>query len=489
MYNFFLRVWHKLLRKLENQEQLRELISEEFDNFTKERLDSKYELIDPELIPLEFVDLYASDYGEKLDRQYSTSGTYLRRQLQNIVSKIKSKSLPDMVYYLLYTFNFTGGLFNLWTSDYNTFLRQPLDYHSGVLYSDTGLYSDTSYLAGGSDENAISSDNLFPTAHFSIVLYLNKTQLLSQSSFLWERVYLDYFKSLLDERRGVKQVPHYTLQLTGTATNDTNVTEIFNSEGSWIASMNVTSNWNEGEASRYIYWRAGTGFNPSRNELQTSSFSDTDIKEKFKITFNDDTNSSLQNKYFQFKDNDNLWLYVWYNVDSGGINPHALGTGLEVNISSNDTASDIRQATYDVLVLNSSFTFPINAGNELGVELVDFGNSEKAYDGTTGFLIEQLAIGQKVEYGLGTLVVKENNIDFRWNWNNSINPKNEDITEFAMYNNLGDCIIYVQCLPIQRSALSSLEIVVTTEKTLTTFEILGSGNENLLGDENIVLLG
>lgn len=490
MFEFFKRVWHKILRNLSNQEQLRELISEEFDNFKNERLDSKYELIDPELIPLEFVDLYASDYGETLDRQFSTSGSYLRRQLQNIVSKIKSKSLPDMVYYLLYTFGFSGELFNLWTSNYDTFVRFPLGDSDGKLYSNTGLFANTSYLSSGrGSQGGLYANGVYPTSHFAIVFYLNQLQSSGQFTYLWERVYLEYFKKLLDERRAVRQVPHYVLQLVCDPTTDGLVKEVFNVEGNLIAEVNTTANWVGTDTTNYIYWRGGTGNNPSRDDLQTSSFSDVNAQERFKIAFIDDVNSSLQNKYFQFKDNDGEWLYVWYNVSGNGIDPKAIGTPVEISINVDDTADIIRQKTYDVMSTIPEFLFPVNTGNQLDIQLADYGDSERAFDGTTGFTIDSVIVGSSIDYGIGGYVQETNNVNIVWEWSNTTNPKDEDITEFSLYNSNKDCVLYVTCLPIQRSLLSSIEIKIVIDNDSAEFDMFDSDEISIIDSDDGIILG
>jgi len=64
-----------------------------------------------------------------------------------------------------------------------------------------------------------------------------------------------------------------------------------------------------------------------------------------KVTCTADVSSSHKNDYFTFADADNNPYYAWYNVGGAGVDPAATGTGVEVAIAVNATASEVAAAT------------------------------------------------------------------------------------------------------------------------------------------------
>ena len=121
-----------------------------------------------------------------------------------------------------------------------------------------------------------------------------------------------------------------------------------------------------------------------------------------------DSSSSLQSKYFfinaieadsttdvGFK---TVEYYVWLDVSSGGSDPSISGkTGVEVNISTNDTAATVATAVKNALDGLSNFSASVGVGagndNKVTVTNTNRGSVTDASDNNTGFTISTTTQG------------------------------------------------------------------------------------------------
>jgi hypothetical protein len=111
-----------------------------------------------------------------------------------------------------------------------------------------------------------------------------------------------------------------------------------------------------------------------------------------------DTAGSLGGKYFNISGaHDKELFYVWYNVDAGSADPAPAGrTGIEVNISSGDSANLVATLTEISLrnLYGTRFDSDISK-NVIGVEYLEWGPTTGIVDVDTGFTMEQIQAGDE----------------------------------------------------------------------------------------------
>lgn len=104
-----------------------------------------------------------------------------------------------------------------------------------------------------------------------------------------------------------------------------------------------------------------------------------------------DVSGSLNNKYFEiYSAGDATAYYVWLNVGGAGTDPAIGGkTGIEVAVSTNATATDIRDAC--VLEINTNhntdFLARETGSSSFRIEVTDFLATTQSSDGDTGFSV------------------------------------------------------------------------------------------------------
>ncbi len=110
------------------------------------------------------------------------------------------------------------------------------------------------------------------------------------------------------------------------------------------------------------------------------------------VVMNDDVSGNLNNTYWLiYSTHDANAYYVWYDVDNTGVNPSLPGkTGIEVDISEDDTAEDIATATIAAMSAAASavFTFDQDTSTII-VYNQTAGTASPAEDGAvpTGFAV------------------------------------------------------------------------------------------------------
>lgn len=116
-----------------------------------------------------------------------------------------------------------------------------------------------------------------------------------------------------------------------------------------------------------------------------------------------DVAGSLNNKYFWiYSANDAGKYYVWFNVNSLGVDPEpdAAATGLEVGLSTNATASAVAAAIQSVVDSQPAF-IATNAGAVVTIENAATGGATDASAGNSGFTIAVTQQGYGVLVGWG----------------------------------------------------------------------------------------
>lgn len=98
-----------------------------------------------------------------------------------------------------------------------------------------------------------------------------------------------------------------------------------------------------------------------------------------------DVSGSLNNKYFFINTASNaIAYYVWFNVDSGGVDPAIPGkTGVQVNISANDSAATVGTALQ--VALDALAGFVATGTTTVTVTNASAGGFTPASDNNTGF--------------------------------------------------------------------------------------------------------
>lgn len=171
-------------------------------------------------------------------------------------------------------------------------------------------------------------------------------------------------------------------------------TQTFNvvTTGLYTVGLNVTIPW---MTSDQPIARA----NPETMEVQT-------------ITAVADVSGSLNSTYWTFNSaGDNTGYYVWYNINSAGVDPAVTGrTGIAVAGATNATASTLGGATRAAIAAATSLVAVTGATTATILTNTQYGNTTAAADGVaaTGFAF---SVGTAGTYGYASglsIVVKKN---------------------------------------------------------------------------------
>lgn len=113
-----------------------------------------------------------------------------------------------------------------------------------------------------------------------------------------------------------------------------------------------------------------------------------------------DVAGSLDAKYFTLEDAQGNGFYIWFDVDGGSVDPAPAGrTGIEVDISTGDSANAVAAAMEAALDASTDFYSAVNK-NQVVIAVKEFGEvANAAADVDTGFTIEQIAIGSLESLG------------------------------------------------------------------------------------------
>ncbi len=103
--------------------------------------------------------------------------------------------------------------------------------------------------------------------------------------------------------------------------------------------------------------------------------------------------SSLQNKYIEFKDNDDDAFYAWFNVNAEGVDPAPAGTGIEVAIATGATAAQVATALAAAIEADSEFTASAD-GSRVKIVTVGVGAATDIGAGDSGFTVSVQSDGR-----------------------------------------------------------------------------------------------
>lgn len=120
-----------------------------------------------------------------------------------------------------------------------------------------------------------------------------------------------------------------------------------------------------------------------------------DIMQQWKITTVADVAGSLNNQYFVFYDFGGTKHYIWFNVNSAGVDPAVSGgTAHEVALATAATAAAVASAINTVLTAITGFDSTVDGSVVTAVHTVA-GYAKPVHDGAadTGFTFEVLRYG------------------------------------------------------------------------------------------------
>lgn len=173
--------------------------------------------------------------------------------------------------------------------------------------------------------------------------------------------------------------------------------------------INTQTNSGHGHAGN-IYALAGDGGSAGGN-VYLNSGTASGAPEVTQIETVADVSGSLNNTYFALSSaNDATLYYVWYNVGGGGVDPMAPGTGLQVAVATNATASTVKTATIAKINLSASADFTassVNTDTLLIVNTAHGPSSDISDSGSTGFTISTFVDGT---LGVNGQIIGQNNL-------------------------------------------------------------------------------
>lgn len=131
-------------------------------------------------------------------------------------------------------------------------------------------------------------------------------------------------------------------------------------------------------------------------ETLIQTLADGALPQVTRVTFVADVSGSLNNTYFLMA-SPTVDYYIWYNVNSAGVDPAPGGTGFVVNIPTGATAIQVAAATNTML--NIGVGTGIFAANAFSTTISDFQNRKAGVAhsvsgaGTSGFTVATTTVG------------------------------------------------------------------------------------------------
>jgi len=166
--------------------------------------------INPVGVEIDFLHFLGELIGLTISRQSGLSDDELRRQVTEAVDWYRVKGTYASANTVLYTLGFSARIYDLWTSDYLTFVRVPFftgymadPYSLYGLYMDSGLFMDT----------GIDLDYFFKSPHFDVEIDLISFVLSGGIEYLLSADRLTEAIEALENVRPVNTVPHYFFEL------------------------------------------------------------------------------------------------------------------------------------------------------------------------------------------------------------------------------------------------------------------------------------
>lgn len=205
-----------------------ESIGEWLDDYPQGKLEDLLALIDVRRVPTEYLPYLADIIGLSLSLFLGSEDSQLRRQVGNAVDWYKIKGTYRAVTVILYSVELNATVYDLYTLDYETFIR--------MYWFSLGVNNPVDYeVFAGS-----WVDGMYKTPHFDIQVELDR---YFGTSPTWYLITGDQFTTarlLIEEVRPVNTIPHYYARIVGSASSDFLVNTI---AGSGVSMVVIEANW------------------------------------------------------------------------------------------------------------------------------------------------------------------------------------------------------------------------------------------------------
>lgn len=318
------------------------------DQYPQTELEKLPLLDNPYTVPIEFAQNLADLIGLRLSTFLGTEDYKIRRQLVQAVDWYKIKGTYAAVNVILYTANLNARIYDLWTSNYQNFVRMPwfctgigegLD---GGLYFDSGLYFD----------EYIDFDIFYKSPHFDIEVELNKPLTVGSTLYLLTRDQFVEAQRLVEVVRPINTVPHWYAHLYA----ETDESRLAHTITESNVSTTITNNWILND-----------------NALDSGLFMDDD-------------------NYFDWTRDDFFDLITKFAVGTGnvGVTPVAAMTGLQTPVIIGDIVDKVIYADRIVFLFDLDAAVDQSALTEFGLFNAAFSEmyvigTHPAIDKVTGY--------------------------------------------------------------------------------------------------------
>ncbi len=212
-------------------------VGEWFDSYPYADLVNFYKNCNPELVPIEQIQLLADLIGLKIT--YTNDDEIsLRRQLRRAIDWYRIKGTIKSGKVIIYSLGFNIQIFDLWSSNYFDFIRFPrvwLDKSKISGGSSFNLFMDTGLRF---DEN-INMDTFYKTPHLDIVIAGDRYRTFDSIDYMFRTIDFSSLQFKMDEILPAHAVPRYYLEMMGETDESKNAHTIVENKISTV----VTDNW------------------------------------------------------------------------------------------------------------------------------------------------------------------------------------------------------------------------------------------------------
>jgi hypothetical protein len=207
-----------------------ESLGEWMDLYPQAKLDGLVDIIDITNVPIQYVQYLADTLGLVLSQFLGVDDTSLRRQVENSVDWYKIKGTYRAITVILYTVQLSATVYDLYSLDYENFVR--------MNWFSLGAHNPQDYeLVAGTYQNG-----MFKTPHFDIQIELTRSFGTSPDLYLITGDQFTIAKTLVEEVRPANTVPHYYARAKGSASKNFLVNT---DSSSHISTVVIQTNWQE----------------------------------------------------------------------------------------------------------------------------------------------------------------------------------------------------------------------------------------------------
>jgi hypothetical protein len=198
----------------EHHVEMVEFIGEALDYYKTNELDDRTKYYDPENIPSNQIDNLATDHNWIMDRAFSESSAYLRRQLKFLYNLYKAKRKIKSINFAISVINKRVNFYNLVAkkNEYNDLDKYEIFDTETLLTQLTGADPGTDQEAIASQIQAVydslydASSNYFPSKHFLLDLALD---ILNDNSNLLDAIDMQTLQLYTLRVKAHTQYPHF----------------------------------------------------------------------------------------------------------------------------------------------------------------------------------------------------------------------------------------------------------------------------------------